>query len=190
MASYRALREQHPVAWSEANGGYWIISGYQAVVDASWDDAVFSSARSSDGGEGLTVVIPKTPMHLHIPIELDPPEFRPYRKIINAITAPTAVERMTELIDHYCTWFVDQVIGPSQALARTVTRDVEFHGCSLKRGTGRCSCGRRPTATQPAASRIRISSRSNAGPTGTRPSASASTGAPDPTLGERWPSGC
>ena len=49
-------------------------------------------------------------MHLHIPIELDPPAFRPYRKVINAITAPAAIERMTRMIDFYCTWFVDQVI--------------------------------------------------------------------------------
>ena len=110
VASYRALRTEHPVAWSEANGGYWIVSGYDAVFAAARDDDVFSSARSSDGGEGLTVVIPKTPMHLHIPIELDPPDFRPYRKVINAITAPAAVERMTPMIDFYCTWFVDQVI--------------------------------------------------------------------------------
>jgi cytochrome P450 len=110
VASYRALRTEHPVAWSDSNGGYWIISGYEAVFEASRDDDVFSSARSSDGGEGLTVVIPKTPMHLHIPIELDPPEFRKYRKIINAVTAPAAVERMTPMIDFYCSWFVDQVI--------------------------------------------------------------------------------
>jgi cytochrome P450 len=110
VASYRALREQGPVAWSDANGGYWIISGYDAVFAAARDDDVFSSARSSDGGEGLTVVIPKTPMHLHIPIELDPPAFRPYRKVINAITAPAAIDRMTRMIDFYCTWFVDQVI--------------------------------------------------------------------------------
>ena len=110
VASYRALRETSPVAWSEANGGYWILSGYQEVFEAARDDDVFSSARSSDGGEGLTVVIPKTPMHLHIPIELDPPVFRAYRKMINAITAPAAVERMAPMIDFYCTWFVDQVI--------------------------------------------------------------------------------
>jgi cytochrome P450 len=110
VGAYRALRGEHPVAWSEANGGYWIISGYDAVFAAARDDDVFSSARSSDGGEGLTVVIPKNPVHLHIPIELDPPQFRPYRKIVNAITAPAAVDRMSRLIDFYCTWFVDQVI--------------------------------------------------------------------------------
>ena len=32
--------------------------------------------------------------HFHIPIEVDPPDFRKWRKLINPITAPAAVERM------------------------------------------------------------------------------------------------
>jgi len=55
-------------------------------------------------------VIPKTPMHFHIPIEIDPPEFRKWRKIINPITAPAAVERMKKMVVHYVTWFVDEII--------------------------------------------------------------------------------
>ncbi|MBV9206886.1 MAG: cytochrome P450, partial [Actinobacteria bacterium] len=110
VGSYRALREKCPVAWTEAHGGYWVISGYDSVFEAARDDGVFSSARNSYGGEGLTVVIPKTPMHLHIPIEIDPPEFRQYRKLINPITSPTAVKRMQGLISKYTTWFIDEVI--------------------------------------------------------------------------------
>ena len=71
---------------------------------------VFSSARTSYGGEGLSVVIPKTPMHLHIPIEIDPPDFRKWRKLINPITAPAAVDRMEGMVEHYVSWFIDQVI--------------------------------------------------------------------------------
>jgi cytochrome P450 len=110
VGSYRELREAHPVAWSEAHGGYWVLSSYEAVFEAARDDGVFSSARNSYGGEGLTVVIPKTPMHLHIPIEFDPPEFRKYRKIVNPIAAPAAVDRMAPMIKKYTTWFIDQVI--------------------------------------------------------------------------------
>ena len=110
VASYRALRESAPVAWTSAHGGYWVLSDYASVFDAARDDAVFSSARNSSGGEGLTVVIPKTPMHLHIPIEIDPPDFRKYRNVINPIAAPAAVERQLARIEHYTTWFVDQVI--------------------------------------------------------------------------------
>ncbi len=43
-------------------------------------------------------MIPKTPMHHHIPIEIDPPDFRKYRKIINLITSPAAAERMSDLV--------------------------------------------------------------------------------------------
>src|ERR1051326_6867478 len=110
VGSYRALRESAPLAWTEAHGGYWILSDYASVFEAARDDETFSSARSSHGGEGLTVVIPKTPMHLHIPIEIDPPDFRKYRNLINPIAAPAAVERQLPRIEYYTTWFIDQVI--------------------------------------------------------------------------------
>jgi cytochrome P450 len=108
--SYRMLRESNPVAWSEANGGYWILADYGSVFDAARSNTIFSSARSSAGGEGLSVIIPKTPMGLHIPNELDPPESRKYRKLVNLVTAPAAIARMVGMIDDYTTWFIDQVI--------------------------------------------------------------------------------
>lgn len=49
------------------------------------------------------MVIPKTPMHHHIPIELDPPDFRKYRKILNPITSPSAAERMSDVVLEYAT---------------------------------------------------------------------------------------
>jgi cytochrome P450 len=110
VASYRALREKCPVAWSEAHGGYWVMSGYDTVFEAARDDDVFSSERNSYGGEGLTVVIPKTPTHKHIPIEIDPPEFRKWRKLINPITSPAAIARMEHMVNKYATWFIDEVI--------------------------------------------------------------------------------
>jgi len=110
VGSYRKLRQAEKIGWSEAHGGYWVLSDYEAVFEAARSDEVFSSARTDDGGEGLSVVIPKTPMHLHIPIELDPPEFRLYRKIINPITAPVAVERMKGLVDRHVDGFIDSVI--------------------------------------------------------------------------------
>ncbi len=113
--SYRRLREESPIAYSEAHGGYWILSGYKPLFEAARDDATFSSARSSYGGEGLSVVIPKTPHPFHIPIEIDPPEFRKWRKIINLITAPAAVERMEPIVKHYVTWFIDEIIETGQA---------------------------------------------------------------------------
>ena len=110
VASYRSSASEAPVAWTDAHGGYWVLSGYQAVFEAARHDDTFSSERNSHGGEGLSVVIPKTPAPYHIPIEIDPPEFRKWRRLINPITAPAAIDRMERIVKHFVTSFVDDII--------------------------------------------------------------------------------
>jgi hypothetical protein len=83
------------------HGGYWVLTDYASVFAAARDDETFSSARSAHGGEGLNNVIPKAPVHLHIPVELDPPEHRTYRKIINAVTAPAALDGLRARIAYW-----------------------------------------------------------------------------------------
>ena len=107
---YRQLRAEAPVAWTEAHGGYWVVSDYTGVFDAARDDSTFASGRSEHGGSGLNNVIPKAPVRLHIPVELDLPEHRSYRKVINPLTSPAAVERMQPMIERWTTAFVDDVI--------------------------------------------------------------------------------
>lgn len=113
-AAYRRLREEAPVAWTDAHGGYWVLSSYDTVFAAARDDDTFSSARNEYGGEGLTVVIPKSPMHQHIPIEMDPPQFKPYRRILNPLTTPAAAAEMQEMVDGYVTRFIDDIIEDGQ----------------------------------------------------------------------------
>ncbi len=122
VASYRALRKTHGLGWTESHGGYWVLADYDSVFEAARDDEVFSSERNAHGGEGLSVVIPKTPMHYHIPIEVDPPNFRKYRKIINHITSPTAVGNMRETVEHHVTAFVDSVIESGECDLTSVIR--------------------------------------------------------------------
>ncbi len=110
VGAYRGLRERSPVAWTPEHGGFWVVSDYSGVFDAARDDAVFSSGRSEHGGSGLNNVIPKAPVRLHIPVELDLPEHRRYRKLINPLTSPAAVERLQPMIEHWTTWFVDAVV--------------------------------------------------------------------------------
>lgn len=110
VASYAQLRTEAPVAWTEAHGGFWVLSDYDAVFEAARKDNVFSSGRSAYGGEGLSNVIPKAPVRLHIPVELDLPEHRSYRKVLNPVTSPAAVEKMVPMIQRWTTWFIDQVI--------------------------------------------------------------------------------
>lgn len=110
VGSYRRLREQAPIAWTNAQGGFWVLSDYASVFDAARNDAVFSSARSEHGGDGLATVIPKAPTRLHVPVELDPPEHRSYRRLLNPLTSPAAIARLEPMIDGWTTWFIDQVI--------------------------------------------------------------------------------
>jgi len=116
VGSYRRLRQAHPVAWTEAHGGFWVLSDYESVFEAARDDDVFSSRRLDQyGGPGLSVVIPKTPMHDHIPIELDPPEFRSYRRVVNPMASPAAVEKAAPLVEKWTTWFIDEIIETGSA---------------------------------------------------------------------------
>lgn len=115
VGSYRKLRSETPVAWTEAHGGFWVLSDYKSVFEAARDDDTFSSERSPYGGEGLSVTIPKAPTAFHIPIELDPPRFRPYRKVVNQVTAPAAIKKLDPVIKKYVTGFIDEVIELGKA---------------------------------------------------------------------------
>jgi cytochrome P450 len=110
VGAYRRLRELGPIVWTAAHGGYYVVTEYDEVFEAARSDQVFSSARSPHGGEGLATVIPKVPVHLHIPVELDPPRSRPYRKILNPKTSPDAISALVPRIQDWTTWFIDQVI--------------------------------------------------------------------------------
>lgn len=110
VASYRRLREQAPVVWTEAHGGYYVITDYDGVFHAARHPEVYSSARSSVGGEGLATTIPKAPVHLHMPVELDPPEHRDYRKLLNPMLTPSAVETMRGRVEELTDAFIDEMI--------------------------------------------------------------------------------
>lgn len=115
VASYRALRENAPVAWTEAWGGYWVLSGYDAIFDAARDDELFSSARSVHGGEGQAILIPKRPISEHFPIDLDPPASMPYRRIMNQLLSPSRIEEMRPMVERYTALFIDDIIESGEA---------------------------------------------------------------------------
>jgi cytochrome P450 len=75
---YRQLREQHPVAFSPAHGGFWLLSRYDDVKSALHDWTTFSSAASG------RIAIPHTsPGDIPgIPLESDPPQHTQYRRLV------------------------------------------------------------------------------------------------------------
>ena len=45
-----AIRGDHPVAWTEAHGGYWVVASYDAVYEAAHDAKAFSSRHDEPYG--------------------------------------------------------------------------------------------------------------------------------------------
>jgi cytochrome P450 len=83
----RELRERCPVAFTEAWEGYWLLTRYADVARVINDDATFSSARSAGGKEGVGITIPAAAQGA-VPIDLDPPDNSPYRKLLNPVFSP------------------------------------------------------------------------------------------------------
>ena len=98
------LRATIPVAHSSAHGGFWVLTGYEEIKQVATDDVTFSSAE--------TVVIPpkKNIGQKSIPIEMDPPEFLAYRRILHPMLSPTAVDRLTPVIERFAHRCIDNFI--------------------------------------------------------------------------------
>jgi cytochrome P450 len=78
------MRSLCPVAHSENYGGFWVVTEYEDVLRVAQDWETFSSAH------GLTV--PPSPIAVrNIPVEVDPPLHRVYKRLINSYFTPAAV---------------------------------------------------------------------------------------------------
>lgn len=104
------LRKQCPVAWTEAYGGYWVVSRYKDVKSVALDDETFSSDNDMtgerNGGQGTA--IPRAPMQL-IPLEVDPPRFNEYRKLLNPKFSPAAAELWRPFLRQTANAMIDRV---------------------------------------------------------------------------------
>ena len=106
--AWRALREQCPVAWTDANGGHWIVAGYPEVSTAFRDWETFSSRRTDPEICSLSVGRLRIPPLY--PEELDPPEWYPLRRVLSEVLSPNAVKRLAPRVEHWVTHYVDRFI--------------------------------------------------------------------------------
>ena len=97
-----------PVAWTESNGGHWVLSDYASVAAAFRDWETFSSARTDPEVSSLTIAPNKLPPLY--PEELDPPQWHPLRRILSELLSPGAVERLQPRIEHWVSHYIDAFI--------------------------------------------------------------------------------
>jgi len=102
-STLRKMRQMCPVAHSEVYDGYWIVTDYEDVLKVAQDWKTFSSA--------LGISIPDTPSTLRvIPEQMDPPEHRTYKRLINPFFTPAVVASYEEPTRAIVTRLIDDFI--------------------------------------------------------------------------------
>jgi cytochrome P450 len=100
---YAKLREECPVAHSDAYGGFWVLSKYEDIRQVALDDNTFSS-------ESGVIIPPKQVQRRAIPIESDPPLFREYRRIMSPLLSHAAAVALEPVIQGFIDQCIDEFI--------------------------------------------------------------------------------
>jgi cytochrome P450 len=104
------LRTTCPVAWSSSHGGFWALTRLEEVSRVLSDPATFSSRHDLEPESPFQgVTIPPPPMRF-IPVEMDPPEFVAYRRILNPLFSRAVVDTLRPRMEACADWCLDQVI--------------------------------------------------------------------------------
>jgi len=132
-SKWAELRSRTPVAWSDDNGGAWIVSSYDLVSDAFRNWEAFRSGRDvrtipGPGGSPNLLPINAVPAQttaLMIPEELDPPLWQPYRRVFAELLSPRGVEKLRPRVEYWVTKYLDDVIESGRCdIVETLTSGV------------------------------------------------------------------
>ena len=101
------MRTLCPVTHSDKHDGFWVVTKYGDVLSIAQDWATFSSAH------GLNV--PPSPAHVrNIPVEVDPPEQRVYKRLINTYFTPKSIASWEQPVRALVTRLIDEFIEHGQ----------------------------------------------------------------------------
>ncbi|WP_433598301.1 cytochrome P450 [Nocardia sp. CA-135953] len=105
------LRSECPVGWSDAHGGFWVMSGYEAIKSALTDTARFSSAKTKepDGSWSGGSTIPTTQRAPLLPLEMDPPLGVRYRSLVQPWLRRNSVESLRPMVLGYVDRLLDRL---------------------------------------------------------------------------------
>ena len=107
---YAELRGKCPVAHTEAHGGYTVLTRYEDVERVVKDDVTFSSKHDmAEGSIWGGITLPSPPI-ISIPIEMDPPEYTPYRKVLNPWFSPARSKSYEPFTRSVTIALIDEVI--------------------------------------------------------------------------------
>ncbi len=103
------LRENCPVAHSDRYGGLTVLTRWNEIAEAAHDTELFTSRRG---------VVSDAPTHLRgamlPPINFDPPDHTPLRRVMLPFFNPTNTARWEEPIREICGRLLDQLEGRTE----------------------------------------------------------------------------
>jgi cytochrome P450 len=126
VGSYREIREDTGIASSDCHGGFTVITRYDDIVAVARDHDRFSNALELPGGEGFGggIALPHNPAASRMSFaEMDPPEWKPIRRMLNPIFGADAIRRTEPLIRDVTNEFIDRFVESGRC-------DLVFDLCS------------------------------------------------------------
>jgi cytochrome P450 len=105
-ATLARARSQCPVARSDAHeGGFWVLTRYEDILEVAQDWETWSSEL------GMTVPFQPAPVKI-LPVAVDPPLQREFKRLVNAHFTPAKVapweEPTRELVDRLIDGFIER----------------------------------------------------------------------------------
>ena len=113
------LRRRCPVAWNERYGGFWFVSGYDAVTEVARDGDTFAHKYEPDAADGVSyqgeMGVPRPEGQPPLGIgEVDGPYHLALRRALTPFFSTGAVEKMRPFMEQSVHWFIDQRIADGQ----------------------------------------------------------------------------
>jgi cytochrome P450 len=113
------LRRKCPVAWNENYGGFWFLTGYDAVSQTARDGETFAHKYEPDAADGVDyqgeMGVPRPEGQPALGIgEVDGPYHQALRHALAPFFSPGAVQKMKPFMEQSAHWFLDQRIGEGQ----------------------------------------------------------------------------
>jgi cytochrome P450 len=110
------LRRRCPVAWNENYGGFWYVTGFDAVAQAARDGEVFAHKYEPNAADGVNYLgemgVPRPEGQPPLGIgEVDGPYHLALRRALTPFFSSGAVEKMRPFMEQSVHWFLDQKIA-------------------------------------------------------------------------------
>ena len=102
-----ALRETHRFFWNTYGSGYWVLTRYDDIREASHQPEIFSNHS--------IVATDPDPAYRFLPSFVDPPQHIKYRRLMNWWFAPAAVQKHAPAIAGYARETIEPLVPDGHA---------------------------------------------------------------------------